>query len=206
MHHGPGHGTPLLLAAGELRRPVGHAAGEVHGGQQLFGPAAGARLLPPPDQQRHHHVLERGELGQQVVELEDEADLPIAQVVLLLGGQRLILGTVQRDAAAGRFVEGAEEVQQGALARTARADDGDDLATVHREVHMLQHFQQGAVAAPEHPPDARGFEGHAHSYRIASTGFRLAACHAGYNVATVATVTLARTIMIRSSGSTCTGR
>ena len=28
----------------------------------------------PPDERRHRHVLERGELGQQVVELEDEAD------------------------------------------------------------------------------------------------------------------------------------
>ena len=31
----------------------------------------------PGDQQRHHHVLQRAELPQQVVELEDEPDLPV---------------------------------------------------------------------------------------------------------------------------------
>jgi hypothetical protein len=32
------------------------------------------------DEARHHHVLERVELGQEVVELEDEADRPVAEV------------------------------------------------------------------------------------------------------------------------------
>ena len=41
--------------------------------------AARLALAPPADPQRHHHVLERGELPQQMVELEDEADGPVAE-------------------------------------------------------------------------------------------------------------------------------
>ena len=38
------------------------------------------RARSAPDQQRHHDVLQRGELRQQVVNLPDETDRPVAQV------------------------------------------------------------------------------------------------------------------------------
>jgi predicted ABC-type transport system involved in lysophospholipase L1 biosynthesis ATPase subunit len=40
------------------------------------------------DQRRHHHVLERGELGQQVVELEHEPDPPVAELGEPAGAHR----------------------------------------------------------------------------------------------------------------------
>src|SRR5438876_10617401 len=46
------------------------------------GPCLG--LIVPADQGRQHDVLERRELREQMVELEDEPDLPVAEL-----GQRL---------------------------------------------------------------------------------------------------------------------
>ena len=72
-----GHRRPLLLAARERRRTVGHPPGQPHGGEQLLGPRAGPALVLPGDQQRQHDVLQRGELPEQVMELEHESELPV---------------------------------------------------------------------------------------------------------------------------------
>ena len=77
----------------------------------------------------HHRVLERGELGQQVVELEDEADRrgcgtrparPASSRVTSTPSKRIVPG--------GRQVERAEHVQQRRLADARRADHRDHLA------------------------------------------------------------------------------
>ena len=78
----PGDRHPLLLAAGELIRPVIQAVGQADVGQQL------GRPLPllgrhAPRQERHQHVLQRRQVADQVERLEDEADLVAAIGVLL---------------------------------------------------------------------------------------------------------------------------
>jgi hypothetical protein len=61
-----------------------HALAQAHGAQHL-GRAVHA-VLPgiAANAQRHGHVLLGRELGQQVVELVDEAQMPVAQRALLL--------------------------------------------------------------------------------------------------------------------------
>ena len=86
----PGQRHPLLLAAGELAGPVVEPVGQPHLRQHLLGAARASAAGQPPDQPGHHGVLERGELGQQVVALEDEADRLVAeagQLLLVEGGQ-----------------------------------------------------------------------------------------------------------------------
>ena len=74
----------LALAARQLRRVVRDA--------RRPGPPAPASLRPAraprprrlaADAQRHRHVVQRAELGQQVVELVDEAEVLVAPVALL---------------------------------------------------------------------------------------------------------------------------
>ena len=78
--------TPLLLAAGELARPVRRAVVETDALEASLGARSAASwLVAPAMRQRHHDVLERRELPQQVVELEDEADGPVPE-----GGHRLV--------------------------------------------------------------------------------------------------------------------
>ena len=81
-------GDPLLLAAGELRRPVRAAVAEPDGLDQRLEPG-GVDVLAR-DAQRQEHVLLGGEDREQVVALEDEADLRAAQqreLVVAEGGE-----------------------------------------------------------------------------------------------------------------------
>ena len=81
-------------------------------------------------QQRHGDVFQRGEFRQQVVELVDETERTVAQFAALrLVHLRYILSQ-DADAAAGDGVEPAQQMQQGALAGTGCADDGDALAAL----------------------------------------------------------------------------
>ena len=67
-------------------------------------------------------------------------------------------GAVQLDAARGRRVEPAHQVQQRALARARGADDGQRLAAVHVQVDTAQHLDVqaafgealGQAAGPQH--------------------------------------------------------
>ena len=69
-------------------------------------------------------------------------------------------------------------MQQGALPRAARTDDGQHLAAGDFEVHAVEHGDRPAVAAAVFLPEFYGLEHH-HSCRIASTGYKRAACNAG---------------------------
>ena len=67
---------PLLLAARQLAGPVREAVAPAPRRRSIVAArSARRRARQPLDEPRHHRVLERGELGQQVVELEHEADL-----------------------------------------------------------------------------------------------------------------------------------
>ena len=78
--------------------------------------------------QRREHVFQRAQLRQQVIELEDHAELAVAQAVAGRGRQVVDpLAGVIDFALVGR-IERAQQVQQRALARAALADDGQELA------------------------------------------------------------------------------
>jgi 3-hydroxyisobutyrate dehydrogenase-like beta-hydroxyacid dehydrogenase len=83
------------------------------------------------DAQRHGHVVQRGELGQQVVELVDEAQVPVAPGALLGRAQRGEVAAHQLHAAGAGRVQPAQQVQQRALARARRAHDGQRFARRH---------------------------------------------------------------------------
>ena len=86
----PGDGGPLHLAAGQLARLVLQAVAQADALEQRGRPLRSVAALAPAspdrvaDHRRHQHVLERRELRQQVVELEDEAEGAVAQPVALL--------------------------------------------------------------------------------------------------------------------------
>ena len=88
------------------------------------------RLVPAPagDQQRHRDVLERGEIGQQVVELIDEADALAPQPRALGIAQAAAGPPVDRDLAGARPLEQAGDVQERRLAGAGRADQAAMVA------------------------------------------------------------------------------
>ena len=80
VHQRAGDGDALLLAAGELGRPVFHPLGESHAGQRLggLGTALGAGHAGIDHGQLD--IAERIEPLQQVELLKHESDLAVAQV------------------------------------------------------------------------------------------------------------------------------
>jgi hypothetical protein len=108
---GPRDGDALLLTAGELGGEMVEPMAEPH---QLQRRHRVHRVLGDLGHQRH--VLAHREVGDQVVELEHEADMlaPITRQPGLAGAdQRMV--TKIGDADTGR-VEPAEDVEQGGLA------------------------------------------------------------------------------------------
>ena len=71
----PGDAHPLLLAAGELARQVAQALPEAHPAQRLLGLAAVGHAV---DVLRQHDVLQRGEIGDEMELLEDQAHRALA--------------------------------------------------------------------------------------------------------------------------------
>ena len=79
-----GQGDALLLAAGELAGPMVAAIVQAHLPEPVCRQFEPFPLRYAASKQRHGHVFKRRELRQQVMELPDVADLPIAKGLSLI--------------------------------------------------------------------------------------------------------------------------
>src|SRR6185436_12788241 len=129
----------LALAARELARLVLEARAEADFGEHLGRARARFARVRAPDEQRHGDILDRGELRQQVMELVDEAERGVSHPAALHFAHRAERLALDHDAARGRRIEAAEQVEQRRLARARTPDDGDALARPHLETYALQH-------------------------------------------------------------------
>ena len=142
---GTGDGRPLHLAAGELGRQMGEPVPEPDSVEQvvpfLLQPPALAPVRPEAmaDQLRHEHVLEGGQLGQQVIKLEDESERAVAMLVALAIGEIVDPFAVEQYFTRVGCVEQAEQVEQRALARAAGSHDGDHLSALDVEVDPAEN-------------------------------------------------------------------
>lgn len=138
---GAGEGDALLLATRELAGAVADAVLEADLFEQ--GHAAVLHLTQrlALDQPGHGDVLEGGELGEQVVKLEDEADRLVAQGGQARAGQVGGRLPVEPDDAGAGQVERADAVHQRALAGAGFADDGEHLALLDREIDSLEDLE-----------------------------------------------------------------
>ena len=145
---GARQGRPLSFPAGELGRTVVEALAEAHPREQL--PRAslevGGRGTPSPrgDQRRHEDVLQHRALRQQVVLLEDEADLAVAKGGEVGLGQREGVAPEERDLTRGGRLERAQDVEERALPAPRGPHDAERLAGSEAEVHALED-RQGAA-------------------------------------------------------------
>ena len=114
---------------------------EVHHLQQFGGAAFDLRTRTAADKPRNADVLESREFGQQVVELEDEADTFVAEAGQRLVAQRKGVLSVDLDTARVGARKRADDLQQRSLARAAGADDRDDFAFGDVERDALEHFE-----------------------------------------------------------------
>jgi hypothetical protein len=93
-------------------------------------------------QSREQHVLDGRTLRQQVVVLKDEADPFGAKAGQVRGRQRERIHVTEHDGSAAGTVQRAEDVEQRALSRPARAHDGEGFAGPHRERDGAQNHER----------------------------------------------------------------
>ncbi len=141
---GARQGDALLLAPGELARAVLEPVAESDLLEELLRLLLQGRAAHASDEAGHHDVLEGGELGEQVMELEDEADALVAECRELTARELGDVAALAGDRTRCGQVEGAEQVEQGALAGARRADDADHLSRRDHEVDAAQHLHHRA--------------------------------------------------------------
>jgi hypothetical protein len=66
-----------LLTAGQLSGPVRDTIRETYTLQHRCGSLDSRSVRASTDEQRHHRILNGGELGQQVMKLENETNFPV---------------------------------------------------------------------------------------------------------------------------------
>src|SRR5215831_10728229 len=76
-HKRPRKCHPGLLTTGQLSGPVCDAIRETYASKHRPGSRNSRSMRASPDEQRHHRILNGGELGQQVMKLENETNFPV---------------------------------------------------------------------------------------------------------------------------------
>ena len=126
QHHRARDRNPLLLATRKLRRPA----------MKLVGDPTKASISPAPRDflsvfarsARHHHVLKRGEVGKQIVELEDKTKLQIAKFRELRAHRAQTNPALRNRPARRSAAPGSQHVEQSGFADPGLSDDGNRSA------------------------------------------------------------------------------
>ena len=141
VHQGASHRDSLLLASGQLGGLMPYPIRKFQEIKKFLGSVE--RLLPafPGDERGHGHVLQRRELGQQMVELIDEPDVPVAELRQLVVGQTVQIHPVDDHLAAVGLVERTDDVQQRRFAGPGRTDNRHDFAVLNRQRNLFQDFE-----------------------------------------------------------------
>src|SRR5206468_7580568 len=100
-----------------------------------------------------------------MVKLVDEAERTVAHAPAFAFGQRSQRRPLDENLATAGRVESAEQVQQRALPRPRRADDGDTLALSDLQVDAQQHRNVERTAVIRFPKPAAFEHGSAHDVR-----------------------------------------
>jgi len=139
--------TPLLLAAGELPGIM------VLSPRQPDDPQRRQHVLAPlsarqvGQEQRQLDVLEGRQHRDEVVELEDEADVVGPPAGDPRVGEHPQVLIVDDHAAPGGPVEPGDQVEQGGLARARGAHQGEVFALLDGQVEVDEHRDAELVAA-----------------------------------------------------------
>jgi hypothetical protein len=138
VRQGPGEGDALLLAAGELVRAVPRAIAQPDDLEEIGDPPVSLAWIGVDEAERDLDVLARGQEWDEPERLEDERhDAPADPDQLALVHRRDLV-SVDDDAARGRLVEAAEQVEERCLAAPRSAADGDELAAPDGKVDPAQ--------------------------------------------------------------------
>ena len=131
-----GEGDALRLAARQGAGAVMCVVGEPDPIEPGRGSGSGLRFGDAAGAQPEGDVLERGQVGEQQVVLEDDADGSAFRVDEDVGGRVVERLAVELDAALVDRQQPGEAAEQGALAGAVGAEHGDGLAALRGEVDV----------------------------------------------------------------------
>ncbi len=169
-----GNGDALLLAARQHPGPVLQPLGQPDTLEEAAGSLATLGGALPRDSERHLGVLDGRKLGQQVMKLKDEPDVPVAKCHQRLVGEAGEIHLVDADRAGIRRFEPAEDVEKRAFADARRSHDGHHVAALERELEILEHGQMRAADGVAFRQSGDGDERHqlsAFSYQLSALSF-----------------------------------
>ena len=126
-------------------------------GQRLARLIGRKAATAPAHVEREAHVLLGIERREQIVGLEDETDVPPANLGERLGAEALGFRTGDADVAGGRPENAAENGEKRRLARARRPHEQGQLAGIERDADALERPHH-ARAVAELLDDIRGFE------------------------------------------------
>ena len=137
VHERARHGDPLLFAAGQLRRRQVLLLLHADLFQHLVGAALDLAVGRADHLEGKRDVLEDGLVGKEFVVLEHEPDIAPE-----IGNARRIepegVHALDDDLPLVGVLGAEEDLEQGGLARPARAGDEDKLALVHGKADVAQ--------------------------------------------------------------------
>src|SRR5262245_37540584 len=129
----------LLLAARELARIEVLLADDLEAIENVGHGALPLRAADVAIGERHLEVLGHGEVVEEVIALEDEADVPLAHLQPILGLQLVDLLGQEVVLARPRVIVHAEHVEERRFPRSRRTHDRDEVAFLHLEIDASQH-------------------------------------------------------------------
>jgi hypothetical protein len=172
VHESSAEGGALALAAREFLDARVKAVSEAGAFGELVQAGASGGAIDASGHGGDEAVLFEREIGDEVVELEDETDFVTQHVKA--AAVAIDLDAVEEDAALVGLVESAEEMKKCALAAAGWAAEGDGLAGDGFEVDTFEDFDGAVVVGLADvfgAEDDRGGDGDdvCHSKRSAST-------------------------------------
>ena len=140
VHQSAGNGHPLHLTAGHLAGMLVQLVSQTHLFQCLGGPAAALRTRNAGNGQCQLHVGEHRLVGNQIVALEHKTNGVVAVGVPVAVGVFFGGNTVDDQITAVVAVQAADDVQQGGLAGTAGAENGNKFIVPQVQADVIQCF------------------------------------------------------------------
>ena len=138
MHKGTGQGHTLLLTAGKFIGKCVPSVEQSNGVKHCLGLFIGFQTRDVVKLERQTDIFTHRQGRDQVEELEDEADAGASKKSAIPFRQAGQILSVDPDVTAVRSVNAADQVEQGAFAAAAPAQDGGDLARLEFRMGVLQ--------------------------------------------------------------------
>ena len=129
----------LLLASRKFCRLMGETVAKIKETKKFCSAFFGIRLVHAANHCRNTYIFHSGKLWQQVVKLEYKTDILVAKISQLLGVEGVYIGIIDNYPTFVGLKKCACNLQKGGFARSACANNRDNLTASYFEVDTAQY-------------------------------------------------------------------